>query len=573
MRVQLDLLGQFRVVVDGRATTAADWRRSRSVTLVKLLALAPRRRMHRELVIEALWPELSLEAGSANLRKAIFFARRALGAQDVIGLDGETVTLAPGAEIAVDSEQFEADAKAALRADDPAACMRAAQRYVGELLPEDRYADWTEEPRERLRQLYVQTLKKAGLWEKVLTIDPTDEGAQRALMQAALEAGDRGEVIRQFQRLRERLRIDLGVGPSAATMAIYDKALKLGGSEQIGIAESVRGQIAWGLIHLNSGDFQQAERKASEARTMAFEGELAREVGEASALLGLVAHMQGRWQELFRSEFSTWARPDMAMASNVFDGHVCLAQFCLCKSDGHQEMAVAAKDLLTVAERAGSVHGRALATLILGQIEQVSGRYGAAEALLTSAEKLNAESGSSVGRALALQSLGEIALVRGQKWRAGRFLQRGLSVAEASWLAPHLLISLQGLAVQAASNSTERVVAIEQGDRWLAERCMCQPCSMGFRVAASIAMSEDGELDEAGRRIGEAERIAGMWQGGPWVAAVWEARGVHRGAQGEGEQASALLREAAARFAEVGRPGDQERCLARAKAFRHEASA
>ncbi|RVC56976.1 hypothetical protein EN779_23055 [Mesorhizobium sp. M4B.F.Ca.ET.088.02.2.1] len=57
-----------------------------------------------------------------------------------------------------------------------------------------------------------------------------------------------------------------------------------------------------------------------------------------------------------------------------------------------------------------------------------------------------------------------------------------------------------------------------------------------------------------------------MWQGGPWVAAVWEARGVHRQARGESDQASALLREAAARYAELGRPRDQERCLARAQA-------
>ncbi|HVO72142.1 MAG TPA: hypothetical protein VMT24_18960 [Aggregatilineaceae bacterium] len=106
--------------------------------------------------------------------------------------------------------------------------------------------------------------------------------------------------------------------------------------------------------------------------------------------------------------------------------------------------------------------------------------------------------------------------------------------------------------------------AIQQGDRWLAEHGMCQPCSMAFRVASAIALVEAGDLDQAGRRLDEAERLAGMWNGGPWVAAVWEGRAVYRYAQGKVEQAAALFREAAERYAVLGRQRDQERCLARA---------
>jgi hypothetical protein len=58
-----------------------------------------------------------------------------------------------------------------------------------------------------------------------------------------------------------------------------------------------------------------------------------------------------------------------------------------------------------------------------------------------------------------------------------------------------------------------------------------------------------------------------MWNGGPWVAAVWEARGVHRLAQGKAERAVAALDEAATRFGELGRPLDQARCGARMKAI------
>ena len=88
---------------------------------------------------------------------------------------------------------------------------------------------------------------------------------------------------------------------------------------------------------------------------------------------------------------------------------------------------------------------------------------------------------------------------------------------------------------------------------------------MGFRVASAIALAEAGELDRAGKRIDETERLAGMWNGGPWVAAVWEARGVHRRAQGNADQAAALFREAATRYEALGRPLDQHRCLAAAR--------
>ena len=92
---------------------------------------------------------------------------------------------------------------------------------------------------------------------------------------------------------------------------------------------------------------------------------------------------------------------------------------------------------------------------------------------------------------------------------------------------------------------------------------MCQPCSMAFRVAAAIALAEAGEVEQASKRLDEAERLAGMWNGGPWVAAVWEARGVVRRAQGNEERAVAMFGEAAAKYAELGRTRDRERSLAR----------
>lgn len=568
MRVQVELLGQFDVTVADRRVASSAWRRERSAALVKLLSLSTGHRLHREQAMEALWPEMAPDASAANLRKAVHFARRALGKHELIAVENDVVSFAPTHQLEIDAEVFEAAALAALRTASPdrGACARAAERYSGELLPADRYVAWAEEPRERLRRLYVRVSKAGQLWERVLTVEPTDEEAQRAVMQAALDAGNRGEVVRQFQRLRERLRVDLGVGPAAATVALYSRAVAVGAPEPVDITDRVRGSLAWGLIHLQSGEFAKAEQIAKDARELAIEGVLGREVGEASALYGLAAHMQGRWPDLFRSEFIEWIRRAPKFAPTVFDGHLCLAEFCLCGPSGHDHLARATRELLTIAIDAGSTPGQAIAALILGEAELFSGELDAAEASLGAAERMYEEIEEGAGQVIALQRLAEVALARGQKYRAGRIVQKAFRTAEANWLSPHLLLRLQALVVLAAGTPARVADAIQRGDRWLAAGSMCQPCSMGFRVAAAIALAEAGELDQASRRLDEAERLAGMWNGGPWVAAVWEGRGVQRRAQGQADQAAALFREAAARYGALGRRRDQERCLARARA-------
>lgn len=562
MRVSIHLLGRFSVSVDGRPIPTGDWRRDRAAALVKLLAIAPAHRLHREQAMEAFWPDLDGEAAGANLRKAIHFARRTLGVHELIGLTNDVVSLAPEAELSIDAEQFEAAAKAALKSRDPAEFDRAADLYGGQLLPDDIYIDWLDMPRSRLQQRYTELLRAGALWQRLIAHDPTDEQAQCALMQRALDAGNRVEAIRQFNQLRDNLHAELGVGPSAATIALYEKALALSSPDQPDPSDRIRASLAWGLVHLQSGEFDRASEIARETRNQALGANLAREVGQASALLGLSANMQQRWPQLFRSEFTEWVRSRPTFVRHVFDGHLCLSEFCLCSAQGHAEIADQSRELLTVATEADSVAGRGLANLLLGEVALFSGQLDEAEAYLEYAEDQLLEAGAVSGRVLALERLAEIALERGQKWRANRLIQRGLSEAEATWLSPHLIMRMQALAVRAAPSPQKVAEAILAGDRLLTNGA-CQPCSMALRTASAIALVEAGQLEQVDRRLNDAERIAGMWHGGPWAAALWEARGVQRRAQGHEVRALAAFDEAASRYADLGRPRDQARCLAR----------
>ena len=153
MRVEIDLLGGFVVTVDGVAKPAAQWHRRHAAALVKLLALAPRARLHRDRVIDALWPDVGLDVALPRLHKAAHFARQALDSRDAVVLKDEVVSLFPSASVEVDATVFEAAADAALKSgpDSVEPCVKAIALYRGDLLPDDLNEPWSEEPRDRLR--------------------------------------------------------------------------------------------------------------------------------------------------------------------------------------------------------------------------------------------------------------------------------------------------------------------------------------------------------------------------------------------------------------------------------------
>jgi DNA-binding SARP family transcriptional activator len=76
--VRVWLLGRFEVSIGSRVIRENEWRLRKAASLVKLLALAPGHRLHRELVMDLLWPDLSPKAAANNLHQALHVARRTL---------------------------------------------------------------------------------------------------------------------------------------------------------------------------------------------------------------------------------------------------------------------------------------------------------------------------------------------------------------------------------------------------------------------------------------------------------------------------------------------------------------
>ena len=226
-RVEIWLLGGFRAQVDGTPVPAGRWSRRSAGALVKLLALSPGHRLHREQVIDALWPDLGLDEAAPRLHKAAHFARKALGLPDALLVRSDLVALCPEHELTVDLTRFLRDATEALTGPDPgvgAADVLAG--YGGELLPHDLYEPWTDNPRAHTQEVHRQLLRACGRWDELILLDPSDEEANVSLMRRYAGAGDRSAALRQFERLEQSLRHELGVAPGPEATALRRQLLQ-----------------------------------------------------------------------------------------------------------------------------------------------------------------------------------------------------------------------------------------------------------------------------------------------------------------------------------------------------------
>jgi len=233
------LLGVFTVELGARALSAKAFPRRKAQQLVKLLALQTGGRMHRDQVVEALWPHLSPDAGAHQLHNALSQARAALrtlaGSEiDPVAVEGGVVTLRHPSGVTTDLHHALTTAGLALVDPSVAVLQSALAPLLGTLLPDDIYEPWSEPAREEVHAMALRlrlALAKALLDERRLpeavTIaeaivfdEPTEELAYITLMRAAAEVGDAAGVERAFLRCREALEHEFGSGPSDETMRL-----------------------------------------------------------------------------------------------------------------------------------------------------------------------------------------------------------------------------------------------------------------------------------------------------------------------------------------------------------------
>jgi len=228
MDVSIDFLGRFAVTVDGRPVPAEAWTRRNAAGLVKALALTSGRRLHREQLIDKLWPDTPPDVAAPRLHKAAHYARRALGGDqsESVLLRNDVVSLFPGANVDTDVDRFRALAQAALSSESTERATEALSLYGGPLLPDDLYEPWAQDYREALRGLHLDLLRMSSRWEELVREDPLDEAAHLALVREHADRGDIRSSLRQFERMDQALRNELGTAPSPEAEELRGRLLK-----------------------------------------------------------------------------------------------------------------------------------------------------------------------------------------------------------------------------------------------------------------------------------------------------------------------------------------------------------
>lgn len=244
--LSIGLLGGFRVERPDAQWPVSGWQRRSAKTLTKLLATYPRHALHREQVVEILWPDVDLGSALNSFGKALYAARRAFEPEllprqsssylcltdSMLALNTDCVT--------IDADRFQQLAESALKRGDVESYEAGLAAYSGELLPEDRYEDWCAERRDFLAGLHIRLLvglaealeKRGSLsasmdrFREVLRHDPTREDAHRRLMVLYAATGSRDRAVRQFQVCQEALRRELGLAPERATVAVHEDVLE-----------------------------------------------------------------------------------------------------------------------------------------------------------------------------------------------------------------------------------------------------------------------------------------------------------------------------------------------------------
>ena len=113
----------------------------------------------------------------------------------------------------------------------------------------------------------------------------------------------------------------------------------------------------------------------------------------------------------------------------VYDAHLCLAEYYLTGPEGYDTVTDFARQMMGIAEEAGSATGAALALLMLGEAELLAGHLDEAEDHLKEAAEANDRQGCISGAALARQRLAEAAVSRGRRYEANRLLGRARALA------------------------------------------------------------------------------------------------------------------------------------------------
>jgi len=250
--LEIRMLGPFEVIRDGQPISTREWRRRKTVTLLKVLLTERGRIFSDDSLVENIFgPDLEgsrSESTKGNLRGRVADLRHALEpglesgqkSQFILRL-GEGYCFSSQANVWLDVEAFRGCVADAEQAHERGQVDSAVELYEsalklfrGEFLETDPYEEWALASRERWHEERMSALiglatcyaefedyKRAiGCLRVVLDAQPARESAIRKLMLLHYLAGEDSLATIVFERGKKSLKEYLNVAPSPETFAL-----------------------------------------------------------------------------------------------------------------------------------------------------------------------------------------------------------------------------------------------------------------------------------------------------------------------------------------------------------------
>lgn len=230
--ISITCLGGFTVTRRGEVVPASAWQSRKARELLKILVCRSGRPVHREQLLELLWPGEDPGRTGNRLSVALSTVRAVLDpdhahpADHYVRAEGDAISLH---NVSIDVGRFLADANTGLAMvkTGPVAGARpyleaAELAYAGDLFEEDPYADWAVDLREKARLTYLEVARRLAELTRgdddartryllrILERDPYDEPAHLELVSLLAAQGRHGEARRRY-RLYVRQLAEIGV--------------------------------------------------------------------------------------------------------------------------------------------------------------------------------------------------------------------------------------------------------------------------------------------------------------------------------------------------------------------------
>lgn len=232
-----------------RGVRVPRWRSARGTMVLRYLLLHRDRAVHREVLMELLWPGSSPQAARNNLNVAIYGLRRSLedaGVGPFIIHRAGTYALDGSLSVRLDIDEFVDRARAArieaAEGDDGDAISLVTQAldlYGGPLFADDPDGEWYSLTRRELADVHLDLLEldaelhlRTGIVPRCvdvchesLRLDPCRESTHRLLMRAYVAEHRYHLVARQYADCVAALATELGVGPQPETTGLFSDLL------------------------------------------------------------------------------------------------------------------------------------------------------------------------------------------------------------------------------------------------------------------------------------------------------------------------------------------------------------